>query len=341
MLKVGVIGLGMMGQSHLLRLIDSPLATVTAVADPIPGRLAGTTVVGGNLDLGQSGLDMGDVVRYSDGADLIREADVEVVWVCLPTPLHAPMSILAAENGKHVFCEKPMARTVEQADGMIAAAKANGVGLMIGQCVRFWPEFGYLKERVEDGVYGKLRSLRMSRVSSCPTWSADGWLLDSAKSGGTTVDMHIHDIDTVRWICGQPRAVQAHGWNQNCTNGIDVIDSVLDYGPELAVKVTGGWLDMPSFGFEASYDALFEGALVRYNGGWERTLVVYPSGGGEPLYPEVSGDAYVREVDHFLRCVSAGKDPGGVIEPEEARDSLALVLALESSARIGEPVVID
>ena len=341
MLKVGVIGLGMMGQSHLLRLNDSPLATVTAVADPITGRREGTTVVGGNLDLGQSGLDMGDVDRYSDGADLIREADVDAVWVCLPTPLHAPMSILAAENGKHVFCEKPMARTVAQAEGMIAAAKANGVGLMIGQCIRFWPEFVYLKERVDDGAYGKLRSLRMSRVSSCPTWAAGGWILDAAQSGGTTVDMHIHDIDTVRWICGQPRAVQAHGWNQKCTDGIDVIESVLDYGPDLAVKVTGGWLDMPSFGFEACYDALFEGALLRYNGNWERTLVVYPSGGSEPLYPKVSGDAYVREVDHFLRCVSEGQDPGGVIAPEEARDSLALVLALESSVRIGEPVVID
>ena len=122
MIKVGVIGLGMMGQSHFLRLVDSPLATVTAVADRDPDRLQGAAPVAGNLDLGRDRLAMGDVARYSEGADLIAEADVEAVWICLPTPQHAPMSIRAAQRGLHVFCEKPMARTLEQADAMIAAA---------------------------------------------------------------------------------------------------------------------------------------------------------------------------------------------------------------------------
>ena len=212
---------------------------------------------------------------------------------------------------------------------------------MIGQCLRFWPEYQYLKARVDDGALGALRSLRMSRLSACPTWSANGWLLDAAQSGSPVVDMHIHDIDTVSWVCGQPRAVQAQGWNQHCTDGIDVIESTCDYGPELTVKVTGAWLDMPSFGFESSYDAFFDGGLVRFNSGWERTLVVYRSGGAAPEYPEVAGDAYVNEVDYFLRCLSEGKDPAAVIAPQEARRSLELVLALEASVRIGEPVTLD
>jgi predicted dehydrogenase len=340
MIKVGVIGLGMMGQSHFLRVQASPLAQVVAVADADPHRLAGGAPVAGNIDLGRKALDLTGIARYADGADLIDQENVDVVFVCLPTPLHAPMSIRAARRGQHIFCEKPMARTLAQADAMIAAAQQAGVRLMVGQVLRFWPEYRYLKELVTNQKLGKLRSLSMSRLSSCPSWSWQGWILDAAQSGATIVDMHIHDVDAVSWVLGAPRAVSAQGWNQRCTDGIDVIESVLDYGPETTVRVRGGWLDQPAFGFEAAYDALFEGGLVRYNGRWERSLAVYRSGAAEPEYPDMSGDAYVNEVDFFFQCLQSGQDPAAVIAPEDARRSLELVLKLEESVRSGKAVTV-
>ena len=115
-----------------------------------------------------------------------------MVDVCLPTDLHAEVTVAALEAGKHVLCEKPMALTVAECDRMVAAAKASGRFLMIAHCIRFWPEYIALKEIVDSGQYGKVTSALFRRISGLPKWSE--WFPNPQRSGGAILDLHIHDV---------------------------------------------------------------------------------------------------------------------------------------------------
>jgi predicted dehydrogenase len=123
MLKVGIIGMGMMGWFHARRYLAMADAELVAIADVTPERLEATEAVVGNLaDAGQAA-DLDALARYGDGSALIAEADVDVVDICLPSFLHAPYTIEALNAGRHVICEKPMALGVDEADRMIDAAR--------------------------------------------------------------------------------------------------------------------------------------------------------------------------------------------------------------------------
>ena len=177
MLKVGIVGMGGMGRYHARRYPQIPNARITAIADIVPERLDADNVVQINLSAGTGVFDFSDVARYSEGLDLIKDADVDVVDICLPTYLHAEYSIAAMEAGHHVICEKPMALTAEDAERMAVASERTGRLLMVAQVVRFWPEFEFLREQIEAQTYGALLSLNMRRVGSRPGWSPDNWFL--------------------------------------------------------------------------------------------------------------------------------------------------------------------
>jgi predicted dehydrogenase len=343
--KIGIAGLGFLGQSHFANCQaigqESGLAEVTAVADCEPARLAGYTPVSGNLDLGSPRLDLAGSERFEDAADMIERADIDAVFICLPTYLHASMAVRAAQRGKHIFCEKPMALTLAEADAMIAAAQRGGVRLMIGHCLRFWPEFQHLKEAVSNQRLGALRSLSLTRLGSAPVWSWHNWMNDASKSGGGILDLHIHDVDLMHWVLGVPGALTSCGWHTGAsTGGIDWVETSYEYGPGVAAHAHGGWLNLPGYrGFEFGYEALFEQGWIRCNGAWKPTLVEYSAGAPEAIYPTLSGDAYVNEDRFFIECLAEGRDPATVISAEEARASLRIALAEEEAIRSGQGTV--
>lgn len=141
MIKVGVIGIGMMGNTHLDVYAQNALAEIVAVSDIDPERLSGRARAQGNIDgQAQSRFDLNTVRQYDEGMKLIRDPDVELVDICLPTPLHLKYAQAALRAGKHVMVEKPVARTVRQADRLAhyaAEAAVNGQFAMPGMCMRF------------------------------------------------------------------------------------------------------------------------------------------------------------------------------------------------------------
>ena len=92
---------------------------------------------------------------------------------------------------------------------MVGAARAAGRKLMVGQCLRFDPNYLYLKEQILAGTYGKLHLLKMHRRSIYPTWGANQWFQDRSKCGGCVIDTHIHDVDVARFLLGDPDSVSA------------------------------------------------------------------------------------------------------------------------------------
>lgn len=335
MLKVGIVGMGGMGRHHSRRYPQIPNARITAIADIVPERLAVDGLVQTNLEDSAGSSDLSGVARYSEGMDLISEADVDVVDICLPTYLHADYSIAAMEAGHHVICEKPMALTAEDAARMATASEQTGQLLMVAQVVRFWPEFEFLREQIEKQTYGALRSLNMWRVGSRPGWSPDNWFLDPSLSGGMILDLHIHDVDYANAVFGKPDRIYATGRMTDIAKAYDVVHACFSYDDGPQVHMHAGW-SAGQVPFSAGFDAWFDEAMVMYHQG-ELRVFVGPDA-EQPEVPDLSGgDGYRNEIAYFLSCVETGTQPIRCL-PTSSRDSMLLIARELASMESGQVV---
>jgi predicted dehydrogenase len=337
MIRVGLVGLGFIGRTHLACYTAAEKAGLVAVADLEVERLKQQTT-GGSPDPRMSPLSIPHgIAHFATLDDMLKGVELDMVDICLPTFLHAQSTIAAAQAGKHILCEKPMALSVAECQAMIDAARANGVQLMIGQCLRFWPEYGYLKETHDSQRLGRLQSLTMRRLAAPPLWSWQSWLLDANRSGGTIVDLHIHDVDFINFLLGPPRAIFAQGIEQGITGGTDVVIGNFLY-PGMKVAAEAGWIRAPGFRTHHSYEALFERGLVRMATDQPERLMVYEEG-REPYAPQVSAeDGYTAEIKFFLECLSEGRDVATALPPESPMTSVRMALLEKESIARGEIV---
>src|SRR5262249_35078027 len=155
--------------------------------------------------------DLTGINRHDTLSVLLADPAVELVDICLPTDMHKPAALAALAAGKHVLVEKPIALSVADADEVIAAAERAGRLLMVGQVLRFFPEFAYIRQCRDRGHYGDLLAGHFKRVISRPNWSGDDWFADVSRTGGAVVDLHIHDSDFVQHLLGMPDEVSATG----------------------------------------------------------------------------------------------------------------------------------
>ena len=335
MIKVGLVGLGFTGRIHLARYLDSEKAELVAVADLEVERLKKETA-GSSADPRLPPLSIPDgVAHFTTLDDMLTGVELDAVDLCLPTFLHAQSTVKAAQAGKHILCEKPMALTLAECQAMIDAARANGVQLMIAQCLRFWPEYTYLKEVCDGQRLGRLQSLTMRRLAAPPLWSWQSWLLDANRSGGTIVDLHIHDVDFVNFLLGPPRAIFAQGIEQGITGGIDVVIGNFLY-PGMKVTAEAGWMRAPGFRTHHSYEALFEQGLVRMAPDQQERLMVYEED-KEPYAPRLNGpDGYTAEIEFFLECLAEDRDVAATFPPESPKTSVHMALLEKESIARGE-----
>src|SRR3954471_8008142 len=193
MARIGIVGLGFMGRVHYDTYRNLPEAQVVAVCDADPKRAAGDlSDTWGNVDKGATRqLPMDRIKGTCDYKELFANPDVEIIDVCLPTPAH--VEIATAARGKPVLCEKPLALTSADARKIAdAAARARGL-FMPAMCMRFWPEWEWLKRAIVENHYGRVLSATFRRVGSYPV----GWYKNGAISGGALLDLHVHDTDFV------------------------------------------------------------------------------------------------------------------------------------------------
>lgn len=152
--------------------------------------------------------------HYEDYQQALEDETVDAVVVVTPTAYHKDIVVAAANAGKHILCEKPMAMTTAECDEMIAAAERNDVVLQIGFMRRFDRSFVYAKEQVEQGAIGKVVLVKsLTRGPSIP----QRWQYDIAKSNGPLAEVNSHDIDTLRWFTGSEfEQVYAIAGNYRC-----------------------------------------------------------------------------------------------------------------------------
>jgi len=241
--------------------------------------------------------------------------------------------------GKHVLCEKPMALTVEDADAMLEAAAGAAGLLMIAQCIRFWPEYVYLKETVDEARLGRCLALELRRQAERPTHSLNNWLANPDLSGGALLDLHIHDVDLAQHLFGKPAAVTAQGTGRE-NGGIDRVHALWHYEDGPAVQILGYWDMPPGYGFNMGFTAVFERGAIVWDLASGRPLTVFREE-AEPEEPELPiGDTgFFGEIDYFLDCIERKERPERC-PPEESRDAVALALAEKESIVHGRTVPI-
>jgi len=338
--NVGIVGLGMMGTTHFRGYQEIPEAEVVAVCDVSGKKLAGDwSEAAGNIDTGSAATqDLASIRTYEALEAFLADDGIDLVDLCVPTFQHADFTVRALEAGKHVFCEKPMARTAADCERMIRAAEKAGRFLAVGHVLRFWPEYLVIKDMIDDGRYGKVTGVMMTRLSPRPGWTWDNWILDETRSGGAPLDLHIHDADTVQWYFGPPNRVSAVGTEE--AKAMGHIVATYHYADGPAVVAEGGWDYPATFPFRMEASVMFEKAAVEFSTRTSPTLVVYEEGADEPVHPEVPAhDGYTEELRYFVGCVAAGTPPDR-IAPQEAARAVAIVEAEMQAARTGQPVAL-
>lgn len=357
-IRVGIIGLGFMGRTHVR-------AYMAAAADGLPCEVvaccatrpddwreltSGTSSVAGNIAQAGSesaALDPSRVRFVTDWREIARDPAVDLVSVCTPTDTHTEIAIEMLRSGKHTLVEKPVALSSARARELVAVARdasSKGTLCMPAHCMRFWSGWDWLKARVEDRSLGRLRALTLQRMGSRPGWSRE-YYNDPARCGGALFDLHIHDADIVLWLFGAPKSVSSAGHVDHIVTryrfeGADA--------PEIVVA-EGAWV-ADGFPFRMRYTAEFEGAVADWDLARPEPLELSRDGGSGPLsLPPMPG--YDGEIRHFVSQVASrgagtgaetGAGPGPLrVTPEDAvRVCRLLEIELES-ARSGRAVDVD
>ncbi len=338
MIRVGVVGMGFIGQVHAKCYQATADVQLAVICDIDEAKLKSAGQTQGNIDQGAGGLDLAGVELYTDFDSMLSEANLDAVSITLPTSMHAEFTIKALDAGLNVLCEKPIAPNMSQCKRIIAAADKSNKILQIGHCIRFWPEYAKTKEIIDSGQYGQVKAAAFRRLGSAPAWSWNQWMMDSAQSGGALMDLHIHDSDYVQYVFGMPGAVYTR-----CTKGpssdFDHIATHYLYDDDSVVTAEGSWLMTPGFGFEMSFNIVLEKATIVFDNTRKPAFRICPID-KDPFTPEVaSGDGWSLEIAHFIKAVSGEKVPQ-IITPADSLNSLKLVLAEQQSALSGKEVTL-
>lgn len=333
MANIGIIGLGMMGRTHYEAYLEIG-ANVVAVADQNPQRARGDlSGTGGNvLKGGLNQLPMDRIKGTTRADELIAMSEVDIVDVCLPTTQHVEVVVAALRAGKNVICEKPLARTAADAEKIAAAAReARGI-FMPAMCMRFWPQWAWLKQQVVEKRYGAVRSATFRRVASMPA----GWYSNGAMSGGAALDLHIHDTDFVQFLFGMPRAVSSRGYS-GISGEIDHLSTQFIFDDVPLVTAEGGWTMSVGFPFTMQYTVNFERATADYDLARGNDSLKLTQNGKTETIDAGPGYGYAGELRYFVECVKNGEKPT-IVTADDAVRSVRLIEAEVKSCQSGQMV---
>ena len=187
--KAGIIGLGFMSVAHIKAYRQLKDVEIVAVCNPSGRRLDGdlSDVFGNVGDQEPVKLDMNQVQGYRDVEAFLNHPELQLVDICSPTATHSALVLQALEAGKHVLCEKPITRTSDEAKSLVEAIGKHSTYFMPAMCLRFWPEWLFLKKAIDEDTYGKALGVRFRRVAEPPGWSQDSYLDGENREGPCSI----------------------------------------------------------------------------------------------------------------------------------------------------------
>ncbi len=330
MLKYAIVGFGGLGKVHFSNYeniksrVDVELVAFCDVEKSAFGSKTAT-----NLGADTSGDVQGNIYYNID--DLLANEQLDFIVSAVPTYLHEEIAVKAMEKGVNVFSEKPMSLTLEACENMIAKAKEKNVKLMVGQCLRFWPEYVKAKEIIDSGKYGKVVRAEFSRISCTPTWGWQNWFMDTDKSGGAALDLHVHDVDFINYAFGMPNSVTSAA-----THNVTKYDSIMTTYryDDFVVTATGEWGCPSNYPFSTGYFIRMEKATLEFKNG---SVMLYLEDGTKEEVAICGGSAYANEIVEFANNI-INDEVSKINPPEESMNSIKIALAEKESAAKGETV---
>lgn len=336
-MNIGIIGCGFIAKKHATAIEAIEGAKLVAVSDKIPGNMTYYK-------------EEYDAVPYEDSEELLKRDDLDIVSICTPTGLHAMLAIQAAEAGKHVILEKPIAMSLEEADSIIDACRKNNVKLSIVHPNRYRPVVRELKEILDSGALGKI-----SHANAIVNWNRNQayydqspWRGTKAGDGGALMNQAIHNLDLLLWFMGDVQEV----FSMEATRLRDIEAEDVSNG---LVKFKTGAL------------GLIQASTTVYPKNYEESITLFGEngtikiGGSNALYFEhievkdmneskkneliesVKEEPWGKPghqhiIEDMIKAVKEDTEPA--INGEEGRRSLELVLAMYESAEKQEPIVL-
>lgn len=188
MKKISIIGAGMISNTHakaIKNIEDVKLCAVADINEKAAKRFA----------------EQYACTDYTDVEKMLQQEKPDAAIICLPTFLHEKYVALCAQYGINVLCEKPVEMTVEATEKILQTVQKSGIVFMVAQVVRFWPGYVEIKQMADSGELGDIYMAYASRCSTMQTWG-NTWLNDPKKGAGAIQDMHVHDVDYLRYLCG-------------------------------------------------------------------------------------------------------------------------------------------
>jgi myo-inositol 2-dehydrogenase / D-chiro-inositol 1-dehydrogenase len=326
-MKIGIVGAGFMGTTHAAGWADTPATIVGFTAETQQESHSLAKHYGTNV--------------YASLEEMLPEVDV--VDICSPTHLHYEMALQAAAAGKHIVCEKPLARTTRQAREILTACRKAGIQLLVAHVVRFFPEYALAHSAVMEGQIGKPGVIRLHRGSYRPKKPAGNWFLDEVKSGGILMDLMIHDYDYARWVAGDVESVSARRVTQRHPDApVDYGLVILSHRSGALSHIAGAWAYPPPT-FHTHLEIAGDRGLIEFDSDGTapiQNLILKTSGSNAPdvALPSspVSESPYTTQIKEFYGALAEGK-PARL----SASDGLAAVQIAEAaleSAHTGQPV---
>ena len=337
--RVGLIGTGFIGDIHAAAFKSVPEAEVVAVASPPPGQAKAFA------------RERGIPQAYEDYRDLLALKEVQVVTLGIPNHLHAQVAVDAAKAGKHVICEKPLCRTLEEADRMIGACRKAGVLLMYAEELCFAPKYVRARQLVEEGALGRVFLVKQSEEHFGPHMP---WFWDVEQSGGgVLLDMGCHSIEYARWVFGKPKVksvlaslgTYVHG---DKTKGEDHSLCIVEYEGGKVALAENSWAKpggvddrceiCGSGGFTRA-DLLRGSALLTYSEtgyGYAVEKAATTQGYTFTMFEEIWNYGFPQEMAHFIRCVQGKETP--IEAGEDGREVLKIICAAYESAGTGRRI---
>lgn len=326
-LRVGVIGLGAFGESHIRAWRGLPNVDLAAVSSRSADR---ANEIGDRYDI---------TTRYNDHAALITDPSIQAVSITTAESEHRELAIAALQVGKHVLVEKPIASTMDDARAMEQAAREADTILMPGHILRFNPAYAQLRDAAANGEFGRLVAMhaRRNRPQS---------LIATHSRVHPALITAIHDIDIMLWIAQSPvQSVFAVDRIADRNNGAHGLWGMIEFESGLIATIETSWL-MPGTSGTATDDAFHITGMT----GMARIqldtppLRLWTSAGAdspdvsyEPALHGVITGALRDELAHFAQCALTNT-PSSIVTPQDGVNALALVLALIESAQARRPV---
>jgi len=323
-MRIGLVGAGFMGGVHLNAYAGIPEVEVVGVADArAEAAVAGAEMVGAR--------------PYASYEELVAAEDIEVIDVCLPTAFHRELAVRAAGEGRHVILEKPIARTMEDAQQILEAFCGDGPRLFVGHVVRFFPEYVGIKEKIDAGDLGTVGVVRTSRRSPFLLGWND-WYADWRASGGVLLDLVIHDFDFLRWVLGEVDRVYARGVLGREYNRLDYVLATLRFRGGAIAHVEGHWGYPGPFNY--SIEVAGSRALLAAESTEPGTLELFRETAAPGEVPDLASgkNPYQKELEHFVDCILTGEEP--ILEGRDAYEALRISLAATESVLSGRPVTL-